>query len=318
MKTTNFARYMTLFAIAGSLTITSCRKKEKEVIEETETPDTEQSTANDNNLAEGIVNDIELMGSQVSENGNLTTFRSSNSAASLGLSSLCASVTGIGTKTVVVNFGTVGCLGLDGRVRTGQLTFNFSASSPSTAVFYRNPGFSMTVSSQNYVVDGNQVNIINKTVTNTTPSNIPSGPNPGTNLTWSVNANVSIIKAGATNAITWTCNRTKELLNTSNTNCYNGQSTPINWTQAQIQLNGSSSGVNAKGENYISTATNLIKYFTCTPDPNRPHRHPFISGTISYSPGIRPTRLVNFGSVNNCDFNATLTINNQTYTITLP
>jgi hypothetical protein len=319
MKTSDFSRYLVLISIAGALTLSSCRKKEKEVIEE---PDTEQGTANDNNMAESIVNDIDLMGSQVSENGSLTTFKSSGanavSGGVLGLSSLCASVTGIGSPTVIVNFGSVGCLGQDGRIRTGQLTYNFSASNPTTAVRYRNPGFSMTVSSQNYVVDGNQVNIINKTITNTTPLNIPSGPNPGTNLTWSVNANVSIIKANTNNSISWSCNRTKELLNTSSSACYNGQSSPINWTQAQIQLNGSSSGVNARGENFTATATNLIKYFTCSPDPNRPHRHPFISGTISYSPGIRPTRLINFGNVNSCDFNATLTVNNQTYTITLP
>ncbi|MES2678321.1 MAG: hypothetical protein V4635_00485 [Bacteroidota bacterium] len=319
MKTSDFSRYLALIIVAGALTLSSCRKKEKEVIEE---PDTEQGTANDNNMAEGIVNDIDLMGSQVSENGSLTTFKTSGassvSGGILGLSSLCATITGVGTQTVVVNFGNVGCLGLDGRVRTGQLTYNFSASSPSTAVRYRNPGFSMTVSSQNYVVDGNQVNIINKTITNSTPVNIPTGPNPGTNLTWGISANVSITKAGTSNAISWVCNRTKELLNTSNSNCYNGQSSPINWTQAQIQLNGSSAGVNARGENYTANATNLIKYFTCSPDPNRPRRHPFISGTISYTPGTRPTRLINFGSVTSCDLNATLTVNNQTYTITLP
>lgn len=318
MKTPNLSMCVALLTIAGSLTFSSCRKREKEVIEE---PDTEQGTANDNNLAESIVNDIELMGSQVSENSSLTTFKGQGdiyrTGSELQLSSPCASVSGIGTKTVIVNFGTVGCVGLDGRIRTGQLTYNFSASNPTTAVFYRNPGFSMNVTSQNYVVDGNQVNVLNKTVTNTTPLNIPGGANPGVNLTWSVSANVSITKAN-NNTITWTCNRTKELLNTSNTSCYNGQATPINWQLAEIQLNGSSSGVNANNENFTATATNLIKHFTCAPDPNRPHRHPFISGTISYTPGNRPTRLVNFGNVNSCDLNATLTVNNQTFTITLP
>jgi hypothetical protein len=304
--------------LTGLLTFSSCRKKEKET--ETVVPDTEQGTANDNNVAETIDNDIETMGGQVSENGSLTTFKTSGATVLTGedlkLAAVCANVTGVGTQTVTVDFGT-GCVGLDGRTRSGKLIFNFSASSPTTAIYYRNPGFSMTITSQNYVVDGFQVNIINKTITNTTPANIPTGPNPGTNLTWSISANVSIIKPN-NGTISWTCNRTKELLNTSSASCYQGQATPINWSQAQVQLNGSSSGVNANGENFSATATNLIRYFTCFPDANRPHRHPFISGTISYTPGTRPTRLINFGSVTSCDFNATLTINNQTFNITLP
>lgn len=319
-KTLTNTKHMTtglaLILVAGSLTFASCRKKEREKIEQ---EDTEQSTANDNNLAENIVNDIETMGGQVSENGNID-FRTSGAAVLTGedlkLAAACANVTGVGTQTVTVDFGN-GCTGLDGRIRSGKLIFNFSASAPS-ATFYRNPGFSMNVSSQNYVVDGFQVNILNKTVTNTTPSNIPAGTNPGTNLTWSINANINIVKPNNGGTISWSCSRTKELINTSNTNCYHGQSAAITWQLAHIQLNGSTTGVNAGGENFSATATNLIKHFDCTPDQFRPRRHPFISGTISYTPGSRPTRLVNFGNVNSCDFAATVTINNTTFNITLP
>lgn len=318
MKTLT-AKKMTALLMVCIIGFSSCRKKEKEEMVTEE--DTEQVSANDNNLAENISSDIELMGSQVSENGSLSSFKSSGSttsAAELGLASACATVSGIGTKTITVDFGTTGCVSsLDGRTRTGKLIYDFSASSPTTAIYYRNPGFSMKVTSQNYVVDGNQVNIINKTITNTTSNNIPSGPNPGTNLTWSISANISITKTNNT-VISWNCNRTKELLNTSNTSCYQGQSTPINWSLAKIQLNGSSSGINAQGETFTATASNLVRDMNCTPDPTRPGRHPFISGTISYSPGIRRTRTINYGSANSCDFNATLTIGNQTFTIVLP
>lgn len=317
MKTKNITMGVALLLVAGALAFSSCRKKEKEDVE---TPDTEQGTANDNNLAENLVSDMEIMGSQVSENGSVD-LRTSGATVLTGedlkLAAGCAIVTGVGTQTVTVDFGN-SCLGLDGRTRSGKLIFTFSASSPSTAVYYRNPGFSMSISSQNYVVDGYQVNIINKTVTNTTPSNISTGPNPGVNLTWSINASVNIVKPNNAGTISWTCSRTKELINTSNTSCYQGQTTPINWSLAHIQLNGSASGVNAQAENFTATATNLIRHFDCTPDQNRPRRHPFISGTISYTPGTRPTRLVNFGNVNSCDFDATLTINNTTFNITLP
>lgn len=316
-KTNNITMSFVLLLVAGSLTFSSCRKKEKETIEEPE--DTEQTTANDNNMAEGIANDMEAMGSQVSENGNID-FRSAGSVLLTGedlkLAAPCAQVSGVGTDTVTVDFGN-GCMGLDGRLRSGKLIFNFSASAPA-ASYYRNPGFSMTISSQNYVVDGYQVNINNKTITNTTPVNIPSGPNPGTNLSWAINASISIVKPNNGGTLTWSCNRTKVLLNTGSANCYQGQSSPINWSNAHIQINGSSSGVNAAGENFTANATNMIKHFDCNPDPNRPRRHPFISGTLSFTPGNRPTRLINYGNVNSCDFNATLTINNNTFNITLP
>lgn len=318
MKTFPSTRKIAALLLVCIIGLSSCRKKEKEIKEE---EDTEQVSANDNNLAESIASDIELMGSQVAENGTLNSFKSSgstSSAAELGLAAICATVSGIGTKTIIVDFGSTGCLSsLDGRTRTGMLIYDFSASSPTTAIYYRNPGFSMKVTSLNYVVDGNQVNIINKTVTNTTPVNIPSGANPGTNLTWAVSANISITKTN-TNIISWNCSRTKELLNTNSAACYQGQSVAITWSQAKIQLNGSSTGINGQGENFSAIATNLVRDMTCAPDPTRPGRHPFISGTISYSPGIRPTRTINFGNVNSCDFNATLSIGNQTFSIVLP
>lgn len=317
MKTQKKLYKLALLLFIAIFLNTSCKKKEKEVTEE---PDTEQSTATDNNLAESVSNDIESMGSQLAENSSLTTFKTSQANSSNNFEILeaaaCATISGAGTQNVTIDFGSAGCTGSDGRVRTGQLIFALASNTASP--HYRSPGFSMSVSSSNYVVDGNQVNIINKTITNTTPNSISQNTNPGINLTWSIVANITIIKASNGGTITWSCNRTKELLNTSDPTCYKGQGFAIDWTKAQIKINGSSNGVNAKGENYTVTATNLIKYFTCVPNALRPHRHPFISGTISYTPGTRPTRLIDYGSVNDCDLSATLTLNGQTYPITLP
>ncbi|MGZ3901000.1 MAG: hypothetical protein ACXVDC_11800, partial [Bacteroidia bacterium] len=235
------------------------------------------------------------------------------------LTSTCALVsfntaTNGAVSTATIDFGTTGCVGMDNRTRKGKLFFDFSQGTP--GLRYRNPGFKMVVTSSGYSVDGNQVNIINKTITNTTPSSIATGTNPGTNLTWNISANISIIKANA-ETVSWTCNRTKELINTNDPACYQGQSLPIIWTKAKIKLNGSASGVNAKSENYTAVATDLIRDFTCSPDALHPHRHPFISGTVAYTPGTRPTRTIDYGS-GTCDFNATVTVNGQTFAITLP
>jgi hypothetical protein len=320
MKTSRITFVMVATMVAASLTFTSCRKKDTQKDE----PDSEQGTAQDNNLAENADNDLTAMGSQLSENSTLTTYKLIEPNSGFMFAAACATIsssyTTIATTSVAVShtvdFGTTGCTGADGRVRKGKVIFNFPNVSASTK-WYRNPGFKMVVTSSGYYVDGNLVAINGKTVTNTTSSSLPPGPNPGTNLTWSIVSDIQITKAN-NEVISWNCNRTKELYNTSDVNCYNGQSNAINWLKAVVLINGSSSGVNAKGENYTATASNLIRDFNCTPNPiAQPHRHPFISGTISYVPGSRPVRTINFGT-GTCDLNATITINGQTYAITLP
>jgi hypothetical protein len=311
MKTTRITLGVIAIAVAAFLTVTSCRKKDKTPAQE---PDNEQSTAADNTLAENTDNDMISMGSQLSENsGTLTTFRTTQ--PDLMMLSTCATITSVYTNSAIssctVDFGT-GCTSTnDGRTRKGKLFFDFSQSTGG-AKWYRNPGFKMIVTSSGYSVDGNLVTISGKTVTNTTPAGAPAG----TNLTWSIVSNISITKTN-NETITWSCNRTKELTNTSDPVCYNGQGTAINWTKAIVKLNGSASGTNAKGESYTAVATNLVRDFNCAPDASKPHRHPFISGQIAYTPGSRPTRTIDYGS-GTCDFNATITVNGQTFAITLP
>lgn len=287
-------------------TITSCRKKVEKIEEEQE--DTEQTMANDNNYAENAVADIENMGSQVSEENE-----QAKGGAGIVLQMCPGATVTVANKIITVDFGS-GLVCLDGRTRSGKLIYDFSASA-SGAIFYRNPGFSMKVSSQNYMVEGYSINIINKTITNTTPASLPSGTNPGINLTWAISANVSVTKPGG-GTITWSCSRTKELINTSDPNCYRGQSLHIIWSLAKVKLNGSTSGTNANNEQFSATATNLVRDFNCSPFPARPMRHPFISGTIVYTPGSRPARTIDFGT-GTCDGVAVLTINNHTFSINL-
>jgi hypothetical protein len=314
-KSTKISLGLAAIMMFAALSFTSCRKKEKEVVEE---EDTEQSTANDNNTAETFVADIESIGSQVSENGSLTTYKTNGSSGIEVIeASTCATITVTG-QVITVDFGTIACVGADGRSRSGKLIYDYSNSSSSSATRYRNPGFTMHVTSQNYMVNGYTLNIINKTISNITPNTIPTAANPGTNLKWSINANISIIKPNNGGTITWTCNRTKELINTNDTNCYKGQTLPIDWRKAIVKLNGTASGVNAKNENYTALATDLVRDFNCAPDPvSRPHRHPFISGNVVYSPANRLQRTIDYGN-GACDLQATLTIKNSTFNITLP
>ena len=70
MKSTFFSKLFIFLLLISFITISSCKKKETAVIEE----DTEQSTLEDNNLAENSVNDIESIGSQLNENSTLTSY----------------------------------------------------------------------------------------------------------------------------------------------------------------------------------------------------------------------------------------------------
>lgn len=312
MKATKISLSLAALFFVGALALTSCKKKTPEPVPVPEPEDTEQTSASDNNLSENAVSDIEAMGSQASENDALLTYRSSE-AGQTGVIEMapCAVVTTsivAGVRSQTVDFGS-NCLGADGRTRSGKLIY------VSSGGFYRNPGYVLTVTSQNYVVDGHTITINNKTITNTTPA-IPPGVNPGKNLTWAITATITIQKAGG-GTITWNCNRTKELTNTSDTLCYRGQNKAIVWNKAKIKLNGSAGGSNASNESYSVVATNLVRDFNCAPDANRPHRHPFIGGTILYTPAKRLPRLIDYGNGTDCDFNATVTINGKAYPFTL-
>lgn len=311
MKTNKIIYGTLLLVLAGSLVFTGCRKKDRKE----EEPDQETSTASDNANMENISSDIDAMGGEAVESGTIVG-RGTDVTGVLSVAPE-ATVTGYGTSTITVDFG-AGIACRDGRTRSGKLIFDLSQSSPVTATFYRNPGFKLIVTSQNYIVDANAVTIIHKTIENTTPSSVTGQTvYTGVNLKWSVTANISVVKSNNAGTITWVCSRTKELINSNDPTCYHGQTLPITWSKAKVKISGTASGTNAKGENYTVTATDLVRDFNCTPSTIHPNRHPFISGTIDYKPGTRPTRHVDYGN-GGCDLNATVTVNGVTYAITLP
>ncbi len=282
----------------GLMTMTSCKKKD------VTTADTDTSSASDNTLAENSSNDVVNIGAQASENASLSSYREANTDNVLSTCAIISRDTVAKTVTVTFTGGTC----LDGRVRTGSLTFDYHLS-PAGATHYRDPGFTFTVTSNNYVVDGNQITIVNKTVTNTTAPTF----NPAqTNLTWSIVATINIVKSNGT-TITFTSTRTKTLLNTSDTSVYRGSALPIVWSHAKIQIDGSGSGTR-NGENFSSTATAMVRDFNCSVG----NHHPWISGTLDYQPpSPKYLRHIDFGS-GTCDLDATVTINGTTYNIVLP
>jgi hypothetical protein len=289
------------------LTVSSCKKSTSSA--PTPSPASEETqTTLDNSNAEHTVSDITEMASQASDgSASLGAYRTDANDQVCGLS--CASIVrDTVNKTVVITFnGSAPCL--DGHTRSGVITVNYSGSAVG-AKHYRDPGFSCSITSTNYVVDGNQVNIINKTVTNTTQP----GFNPmSTNLTWSVNAHVSIVKAtGGT--IDWTCLRTKTLLNTGDTTIYHGAARAISWAKARVGNIGSASGTTASGIAFtVNITSQLIRDFGAC---NINGKHPIIQGTLQFTPSGHPVRTLDYGT-GACDLLATVTVNGVTTNITI-
>ncbi len=289
----------TMFAL--TFMVISCNKKDV-----TPAPaaaiDKDTSSAADHNVAENTSDDASNMAGSVSENSTMGGFKTDLTA--------CATVTRDTTHHIItVTFNGQMCN--DGHTRSGVLTFDYSGSTLG-AIFYRHPGFKCVITSTNYVVDGNAVTL-SKTIMNTTAVGFNYLV---TNLTWSDTVSLSIVKPNGT--ITFNSGKTRELLNTSDTTCYHGALVHINWDRARVGVSGGSVGVTVNGDHFVSTITNqLVRDMMCSPDIAHPGRHPFIQGTMDFTPGSHATRHFDFGN-GNCDLLATVTINSVTYNITLP
>ena len=304
MKTTKFSFSIAVLVLSMAVAITSCRKKDNPAPEDSDT-----SGASDNSLAERTADDVTNMAAEASEDGGLSSYKYGDD----NIFTACATVVKDTTlKTITVTFNGTQCL--DGHTRSGVITFDYSGST-NGAKYYRNPGFKCVVSSSSYVVDGNAVSI-SKTIMNTTAV----GFNPATtNLTWSVNSSVSIVKSNGT--LSWTSTKNKTLLNTSDTNVYHGQAIHISWHLARVGITGNASGTSANGDSFTANVTSqLVRDFTCSPNSAHPGHHPFIDGKMDFTPGSKATRYFDFGYPNGgqCDDLATVTINGKPHVITLP
>lgn len=296
MKAQRFFAATFTIALVAAFTFTACKKDEQE--EET-------TSAEDNSMMERTDHDITSMSAQASDMNSSTMSNYRIGDQDMILSLGCANVTHDTIAHITtVTFNGTACQ--DGRVRSGSIIIDYSAST-NGARFYRDPGFQCSVTSNNYVVDGNAINIISKVITNTTAV----GFDPATtDLTWHIVAHVSVTKSSG-GTIDWNCDRTKELMNTSDQNVYHGSAQPISWNLARIGLTGSANGTCADGEAFTGTVTSqLIRDFGGC---NINGKFPIIQGAIDFTKGTRPVRHIDFGN-GACDDLVTVTCNNHTRT----
>ncbi|MES2131344.1 MAG: hypothetical protein V4506_03285 [Bacteroidota bacterium] len=280
MKTKHIT--LAIIAIAIASIFSSCKKKD------VEEKDSDTTSAVDQSLASSTVNDMTNISDEAGRNNSVTSFRTEESSAIL---SNCATLTFdtlAAAKTITVNFGATNCLGNDGRLRRGSVIISFTGR-------YRDSLTVITVTPQNYFVNDNQVTGT-KTITN-------KGHNPAHHLVYEINANIQIIKANSGGTITWQSLRQREWTA--------GEGT-LTWQDDMYSITGSASGTTASGGSFQSNITNpLIRNMS-----NGCRRY-FTAGTIAHTPSGKATRYIDYGN-GTCDNQATVTINGNTYPITLP
>jgi len=242
-------------------------------------------SAIDNATAENMFNDLykqasdAVMAAQDSAEGNKTMLQSLSSCATLTITPF--DLTSF-PKTVTLDFGSVNCLGTDGRYRRGVVEMTITG-------WYRDSGTVVTVEPQGYYVNDNLVQGV-KTLTNT-------GRNTDGNLVYDLFVDGSVTTSDGT--IQWTSTRQNEWKE--------GESTVfIPWDDVYM-ITGTADGTNIEGEAFnvvINSALRILvgcRWIT--------------SGVLTLTSGTF-SMSVDYGT-GACDATAVVTINGEEYSIVM-
>ncbi|MBK7669362.1 MAG: hypothetical protein IPJ32_19675 [Sphingobacteriaceae bacterium] len=342
MKNKKFTIGLTLL-MAGSLFLTNCTKNKTN---EAPSPDYEVESTQEINRIQMIVSDIHEMGAVAGDQfTNLFGWMSHTPLSIMQGTNTINSTNAVIFYDLIGKYYTItfnNTIGKDGHVRNGVLTFNYGATTTVSAVdYYRQPGFTASVTATGYTVDDYSVTVNGMKITNTTIVGFPVAPNTptNTNMTWSQNADVKIEKAVGTSTITHTWNGTinKTLLNTrigtmvpmpiASPQTFTVYPTPfgssLNWAKAWISYSGQGTGTLQDIGPYNLTMTGVTRNMNSSPETFyssagmfvSPERHPFLSGFMTFKPGAKPTRDCDFGAGENVDYNVKVTIEGVSYDV---
>lgn len=243
--------------------------------------DSDNTFAGDNAMSESYYNDAVNIADDASETpngGSLSNYKTRSACATVTHDTLS------NPKTITVDFGTTNCLCGDGRYRRGKILISYTGA-------YKDSGHVHTITFDQYYVNNNHV-MGSKTVTN-------MGHNANNQMYFTVVVNGLIIKANTLDSIIWNQNRVRTFIA--------GETTPTK-TDDVYQITGSGTGQRANGTTYTMTITQpLIKALDC---------QWIQQGEIQIQPTGGFLRTLNYGG-GSCDDQATLTVNGNTYTITL-
>jgi hypothetical protein len=255
-----------LLLIVLSALIISCRKEKRDTLG--------SGISTDNNTAENLFSDMFKVVDNVSS--NTPGIREDL----IGCIDTIIIDTTSNPKTILIDFGTDDCIGNDGRIRKGILHVSYSGR-------YREEGTVITITPENYTVNGNLVQG-QKRIENL-------GTNSSGQLHFAISANGTVTAPGNAWSISWTANRTRTWVE--------GQST-LNWLDDVYEITGSGSGVNRNGIPYTMTITQALRAkLSCAW---------LVSGSITLQPEDYEARYIDFGN-GTCDSGFTVTVDDETY-----
>ncbi|WKZ66114.1 MAG: hypothetical protein QY325_15270 [Flavobacteriales bacterium] len=187
-------------------------------------------------------------------------------------------------RTITLDFGDVNCTAANGRLRRGRILVSYTGR-------YRDAGTVITITPQDYYVNNNLVTGT-KTVTNL-------GLDANDHLHFSVTVNGALTAGDGSWTSTHQAQRTRTWIQ--------GSDTPALADDVYL-ITGGGSGVNRNGVAYATAITQALRVaLNC----------PFITaGTVSITPANRPVRVVDYGN-GSCDGTFTVTVNGQTFTVTI-
>lgn len=188
-------------------------------------------------------------------------------------------------RTITLDFGDVNCTATNGRLRRGRILVSYTGR-------YRDAGTVITITPQDYYVNNNLVTGV-KTVTN-------MGLNANDQPWFNVTVNGAITAADGS----WTATHQAQRVRT----WIQGSGTAALADDVYL-ITGGGSGVNRNGVAYTSTITQAVRAeMGCA--------FHLVSGTVVVSPQGRPARTIDYGN-GACDGTFTVTVNGQTFTITI-
>lgn len=240
--------------------------------------------SNDQMRLEQTFEDVQNIADQAATTGVLSTFRTSPT-----ILSGCATITHdtiSNPHILTVDFGTSNCLCVDGRLRRGQIIVSYAG-------HYRDSGHVHTITFNDYYVNNNQVTGI-RSITN-------MGHNSAGQTWFQISVNGALILANGNGTLSWTSSRTRTWVAGENTLPKSDDEYEISGSSSVTRPNGNSFTMSVTSPLLVAVGCNWIKQGTMQITPSNTN----MIRTLDYGTG-------------GCDDQATLTMNGNTYSITLP
>jgi hypothetical protein len=252
-------------ALLALSVLSACRKDKPAVLD--------NAFASDNSMAENLFNDVYKVVDDVS--GQTDGIREDG----IGCIDTIIVDTTSNPRTVTIDFGTDDCIGEDGRVRKGMLHITYTGR-------YRDEGTVITVTPENYTVNGYQVNGT-KTITN-------MGTNDLSQYYFTIEVTGSVTAPAGLWTNSWNSSRTRTWVAGYNS---------LSLIDDVYEITGTASGINRYGTPYTMAITTPLRAELICPW--------LVSGVLNITPEGADTRTVNFGS-GDCNNGFTVTVNGET------